>query len=33
MEEIAGVIGMSKATVEIDWRAARAWLGLQLGQN
>jgi len=30
MEEIAGVIGVSKATVELDWRAARAWLNLQL---
>ncbi len=30
MEEIARVIGVSKATVELDWRAARAWLGTQL---
>lgn len=30
MEEIARVVGMSKATVELDWRAARAWLGTQL---
>ncbi len=30
MEEIAGVLGVSKATVELDWRAARAWLAMQL---
>jgi RNA polymerase sigma factor (TIGR02999 family) len=30
MEEIAEVLGYSKATVELDWRAARAWLNLQL---
>lgn len=30
MEEIARVLGVSKATVELDWRAARAWLGTQL---
>lgn len=30
MEEIARVVGVSKATVELDWRAARAWLGTQL---
>lgn len=31
MEEIAGMLGVSKATVELDWRAARAWLNVQLG--
>lgn len=30
MEEIATVLDVSKATVELDWRAARAWLGTQL---
>lgn len=30
MEEIAEVIGVSKTTVELDWRAARAWLGTRL---
>jgi RNA polymerase sigma factor (TIGR02999 family) len=30
MEEIARVVGVSKATVELDWRTARAWLGTQL---
>ncbi len=30
MDEIASVLDVSKATVELDWRAARAWLGTQL---
>lgn len=30
MAEIARVLGVSKATVELDWRAAKAWLNLQL---
>ena len=30
MDEIAEEIGMSKASVELDWRAARAWLHVEL---
>ncbi len=30
IEEIAHVVGVSKRTVETEWRAARAWLKLQL---
>ncbi len=33
MAEIARVIGVSKATVELDWRAARAWLNVQLSRG
>jgi RNA polymerase sigma factor (TIGR02999 family) len=29
-QEIAEVMGMSEPTVRRDWRAARAWLGVQL---
>lgn len=31
VEDVAEVIGVSKRTVESDWRAARAWLGARLG--
>lgn len=31
--ETARVLGMSTATVERDWRAARAWLTAQLGRG
>jgi RNA polymerase sigma factor (TIGR02999 family) len=31
IEEIAGEVGISKPTVERDWRFARAWLAEQLG--
>jgi RNA polymerase sigma factor (TIGR02999 family) len=30
MEEIAGVLGVSAATVDRDWRAARAWLSVEM---
>jgi RNA polymerase sigma factor (TIGR02999 family) len=30
LEEIAGVLGVSAATVDREWRAARAWLHAQL---
>jgi RNA polymerase sigma factor (TIGR02999 family) len=30
VEEIADVLGVSKTTVESDWRAARAWLATHL---
>ncbi len=30
-EETATVLGVSTATVERDWRAARAWLAVELG--
>jgi RNA polymerase sigma factor (TIGR02999 family) len=33
MAEIARVLGVSKATVELDWRAARAWLNVQLSRG
>jgi len=33
MEEIADTLGVSKATVELDWRAARAWLNLELSKG
>ncbi len=29
--EIAAIAGVSKSTVEREWRAARAWLGVRLG--
>ena len=32
-EEIAAVLGVSVATVERDWRAARAWLAVELGEE
>jgi RNA polymerase sigma factor (TIGR02999 family) len=31
VEEVARLIGVSKSTVEADWRAARAWLAAKLG--
>jgi RNA polymerase sigma-70 factor, ECF subfamily len=30
VEEVAEVMGISKTTVESEWRAARAWLGVEL---
>jgi RNA polymerase sigma factor (TIGR02999 family) len=33
LEETAAVMGVSEATVSRDWRAARAWLALQLRAN
>ncbi|MGE3180319.1 MAG: ECF-type sigma factor [Phycisphaerae bacterium] len=30
VDEIAEVLGVSKSTVESDWRAARAWLAVEL---
>lgn len=33
MEEIAGVLDVSKTTVENDWRAARAWLNVELSKG
>jgi RNA polymerase sigma factor (TIGR02999 family) len=30
VEEVAGVLALSKSTVEREWRAARAWLGVRL---
>lgn len=32
-EETAEVLGVSTATVERDWRAARAWLAVELGER
>ena len=31
MEEVARALDVSLATVEREWRAARAWLGKRLG--
>lgn len=33
IEETAAVMGLSMATVNRDWRAARAWLYLRLGES
>ena len=33
MEEIAGALGVSKRTVEGDWRMARAWLHRELSKG
>src|SRR5262249_53890441 len=33
MDEIAEVLGVSKTTVESDWRAARAWLNVELSRG
>ena len=33
IEETAAVLGLSVATVNRDWRAARAWLYLKLSEN
>ena len=32
-DEIAAVLGVSRPTVDRDWRAARAWLAVQLGDD
>jgi len=32
-EEIAEVLGVSKPTVRLDWRFARAWLSRELEKN
>lgn len=32
VEEVAEVMGLSKSTVEADWRSARAWLNLELSR-
>ena len=32
VEEAAEVIGVSRPTVELDWRAARAWLNVELSR-
>jgi RNA polymerase sigma-70 factor, ECF subfamily len=33
LDEVASVMGVSKATVEREWRAARAWLSKELRQT
>lgn len=33
VEEVAQVLGVSKGTIEGDWRAARAWLKAQLSEK
>jgi hypothetical protein len=33
VEETAGVLGESVRTVYRDWRHARTWLALELGEN
>ncbi|HMN96107.1 MAG TPA: ECF-type sigma factor [Phycisphaerales bacterium] len=33
VEEVADLLGLSKRTIESDWRAARAWLGARLGDS
>ncbi|MBE7506194.1 MAG: sigma-70 family RNA polymerase sigma factor [Planctomycetia bacterium] len=33
VEEVADLINVSTRTVELDWRAARAWLRLELGES
>ncbi|MBK9119194.1 MAG: sigma-70 family RNA polymerase sigma factor [Phycisphaerales bacterium] len=33
VDEAAEVLGVSKTTAESDWRAARAWLNLELTRN
>ena len=32
MQEIASLLGLSEATILRDWRAAKAWLGHELGK-
>jgi RNA polymerase sigma-70 factor (ECF subfamily) len=32
VDEVAEVVGVSKTTVENEWRAARAWLGVELSK-
>ncbi len=33
VDEVAEVLGVSKTTVESDWRAARAWLNVELSRS
>jgi len=33
IEEIAGLMNLSPATVVRDWRTAKAWLGRELGKR
>jgi DNA-directed RNA polymerase specialized sigma24 family protein len=33
VEEVARALDVSKSVVERDWRAARAWLSLELGRG
>jgi RNA polymerase sigma factor (TIGR02999 family) len=33
VDEVAQVLGISVATVESDWRMARAWLGVELSRH
>lgn len=33
VDEVADVLGVSKTTVESDWRAARAWLNVELKKS
>ena len=33
MDEIADTLGVSKSTIEGDWRAARAWLAAEMGKG
>jgi len=33
VEEVAEVLGVSKSTVEAEWRMARAWLSRRLGEE
>lgn len=33
VDEVAELLGVSPRTVELDWRAARAWLRLELGER
>jgi DNA-directed RNA polymerase specialized sigma24 family protein len=32
VEETADLLGVSRSTVETDWRSARAWLAVELGE-
>lgn len=32
VDEVAGLLGVSRSTVEADWRSARAWLAVELGE-
>ncbi|MEZ6164178.1 MAG: sigma-70 family RNA polymerase sigma factor [Phycisphaerales bacterium] len=33
VEETADLLGLSRSTVEADWRSARAWLAVELGDS